>query len=92
MRLRNVCFLVVTLAAGACGTSPGDNVSENADEARKADAGQKCRPPAPGDPSPCAKGGAGNDHGGGKADAGKGRSDGDDDDDDDDDREDGGKK
>ena len=88
MRLRNTSFLILTLAAGACGTSAEDNANESVEEAKKADAGRNCRPATPGEPSACGKGSS--NHGGGQGDAGKGRSDADDDDDDD--REDGGKK
>jgi hypothetical protein len=98
MRFRTISYLVTALVVGACGASSDstDTANENllggSLEEKKTDAGRDCRASAPGEPSPCAKGGSGHnpdDHG--RNDAGKGHSDGDDDDDDDE-REDGGKK
>ena len=86
MQVRIIGYLLVAIAAAACGTAnstDSEGLNDDPLAERKDDAGRKCRPAAPGEHSPCGKG----DHG--KSDAGHGD---DDDDDDDDDKEDGGKK
>ena len=96
MQLRTISYLLVALAAGACGTASDSTASttlDNAGSSSKPDA-EACRPSAPANLRRAPRAVGDDDHG--KSDAGKGHADGDDDDDDgdddDDEHEDGGKK
>jgi hypothetical protein len=94
MEFRTISYLLIALAGAACGNaadstaSMEDNLNGGSTAESKPDGGRDCRPSAPGERSPCAKGDPGTgDHG--KSDAAKGH---DGDDDDDGDKKDGGKK
>jgi hypothetical protein len=96
MEFRTISYLLIALAAAACGNAADstanmeDNLNGGSTAESKPDGGRDCRPSAPGERSPCAKGDPGNgpgDHG--RSDAAKGH---DGDDDDQGDKKDGGKK